>query len=290
MAGVDLRPRLPGGPGAKLPAPRLVVPRPRPLLALETGVVQLGGMTHLMVAMIACGLRRPINWGPEFAGQFAFTIRICLVPLCLSSFAMAFGPMGVQAAGFFGIFGSYDRMGALYQLVVMREFAPLVVGIIVAGAAGTAICADLGARVVREEVAALRVLGIDPIKSLVLPRALVLVTTALLFNGAALASGLLGMILVLAIHHQPLAPTWANFLANATPLELVAATLKAGIFGFVVAAVSCYNGLNVSGGPEGVGRAVNRSVVVAFLAIGFIDYVFVQLLLATHPDLSQVRG
>jgi len=58
----------------------------------------------------------------------------------------------------------------------------------------------------------------------------------------------------------------------------------------VIAVVCCYKGMNVSGGPEGVGRAVNQSVVIAFLAIGFIDYAFTQLLLGTHPILSQVRG
>ena len=254
------------------------------------GVVQLGGMVYLLCAVGRRGLRRPLDWGPEFAAQFAFTARMCFFPLCLTSFVIAFGPMGVQAGGFFGLFGSYDRMGSLYELAVVRFFAPLVVGIIVAGAAGTAVCADLGARVVREEVAALRVLGVDPIKNLVLPRMLALVTAALLLTATALVSGMLGMSFWLFIHDQPLAPTLSNFLANATPLNLAASVLRAGLFGLVVAAVSCYNGLNVSGGPEGVGRAVNRSVVVGLLAIGFINYVFTELLLATHPELSQVRG
>ena len=290
MAGIELRSGPPAGPGRAAAAPVVPASPASVLPPLRAGLVQLGGMVYLMYAVSRRALRRPIDWGPEFAAQFAFTIRICFIPLCLSSCVLAFGPLGVQASGFFGVFGSYDRMGSLYALVEVREFAPMVVGIIVAGAAGTAICADLGARVVREEIAALRVLGVDPIKSLVLPRALALMAAALLLNATALASGMVGMLLVLILHDQPIGPTLANFLANATPLELQASTLKAGLFGFVVAAVSCYNGLNVSGGPEGVGRAVNRSVVVVFLAIGFIDYVFTQLLLATNPDLSQVRG
>jgi phospholipid/cholesterol/gamma-HCH transport system permease protein len=290
MAGVELRPGLSRGPRRNAPASAAFPSPARALDALRGGVISLGGMVHLTFTVSRRGVRRPIDWGPEFADQFAFTIRLCLVPLCLSSCVLAFGPMGVQASGFFGLFGSYDRMGSLFALIEVREFAPLVVGIIVAGAAGTAICADLGARVVREEVAALRVLGVDPVRSLVVPRALALTTGALLLNAAALVSGMIGMLFVLFLHDQPVAPTLVNFLANATPLELIASTLKAGLFGFVVAAVSCYNGLNVSGGAEGVGRAVNRSVVAAFLAIGFIDYVFVQTLLATNPDLSQVRG
>jgi phospholipid/cholesterol/gamma-HCH transport system permease protein len=247
-------------------------------------------MVHLCYLTAARALSRPFSWGPEFVSQFAFTIKVCFFPLCLSSFALAFGPLGVQATGFFGLFGSYDRLGSLYELVEVREFAPIVVGIILAGAAGTAICADLGARVVREEVSALEVMGVDPVRSLVLPRLLALVSASFLLNIFALISGLAGAVLVLVQHHQPLGPSMSDFLSNVTPLELEAATLKAGIYGIVIATVCCYNGLHVSGGPEGVGRAVNRSVVIALIAIGFIDYVFTQTLLATHPILSQVRG
>jgi phospholipid/cholesterol/gamma-HCH transport system permease protein len=247
-------------------------------------------MAYLAYALCARVGRRPVTWGPEFAQQFDFTVRICLFPLCLTSFVISFGPLGVQSIGFFSLTGGYDRMGSLYELVEVRYFAPLVVGIIVAGAAGTAICADVGARVVREEIAALRTLSVDPIKNLVLPRALALLLASLLLEIPALLSGLLGCVVVLFQHHQPLGPTLAVFLSNATPLELGAATLKAGIYGLVIAIVCCYNGINVSGGPEGVGRAVNRSIVVVFLAMAFIDYAYTQLVLATHPILSQVRG
>jgi phospholipid/cholesterol/gamma-HCH transport system permease protein len=210
--------------------------------------------------------------------------------MLLTSFALAFGPMGVQASGFLRTFGAFDRFGAVYAFVEVRWFGPLVVGIVLAGAAGTATCADLGARVVRDEISALKVMGIDPIKSLVLPRVLALMFAGLLLNIFAVISGLFGAVLVLVQQHQPLGPAVSNFFANATALELVAATAKSGIYAAVIAIVSCYKGMNVSGGPEGVGRAVNQSVVIAFVAIGFCDYVFTQLLLATNPILSQVRG
>jgi phospholipid/cholesterol/gamma-HCH transport system permease protein len=253
-------------------------------------VRELGGMVYLVYQVVTRAVRAPISWLPEFADQFAFTIKACLLPLSLSSFALAFGPIGVQASGFFGLFGAYDRFGSIYELVEVREFAPLVVGIILAGAAGTAICADLGARVVREEISALSVMGVDPVKGLVVPRVLALICAAILLNIVALVTGLLGAMLVLLQHHQPIGPAESDFFANATALELAAATLKAAIYGSVIAVVCCYKGTNVSGGPEGVGRAVNQSVVIAFVAIGFIDYVFTQTLLATHPILSQVRG
>jgi phospholipid/cholesterol/gamma-HCH transport system permease protein len=271
-------------------AGRSKLPRDSRALLVPGFVLEIGGMLYLAGQLARCGVSRPFTWGHEFAAQFSFTVRVCLFPLILTSFALAFGPIGVQASGFFGVFGSYDRFGSVYELVEVRWFAPLVVGIVLAGAGGTAMCADLGARVVREELSALRVMGVDPIRNLVLPRVLALMCASLLFNIFAVVSGLAGAILVLYQHHQPLGPAVSDFFANATPLELQAATLKVAIYGAIIAVVSCYKGISVSGGPEGVGRAVNQSVVIGFIAIGFTDYVFTQLLLATQPILSVVRG
>jgi phospholipid/cholesterol/gamma-HCH transport system permease protein len=83
---------------------------------------------------------------------------------------------------------------------------------------------------------------------------------------------------------------FSTFFSNANPLELEAALLKTLIYGAMIAIICCYKGLSVSGSAESVGRAVNQAVVFAFITIGFTDYVFSQLLLATHPILSQVRG
>lgn len=253
-------------------------------------VREIGGMAHLAALTIGRGARRPFSWAPEFANQFRFTIRICFFPLILTAFALSFGPVGVQASDFFGLFGALDRLGTVYEITVIRLFAPMIVGIVLAGAAGTAICADLGARVVREEVDALSVLGIDPVKNLVVPRALVLALSALLLDAFAVVAGLLGMVVVALRNGQSLKPIFATFFSNATPLELEASVGVAGAYGVIVAIVCCYKGLNVSRGPESVGRAVNQAVVICFLAIGFTGYVLQQLLLATHPILSQVRG
>ncbi len=251
--------------------------------------VEIGEMARLLVATIKAALKPPYSYGAEFLHELRFAINAALLPLILMSFALSFGPAGVQGADFLGLFGALDRFGGIYVLVTVREFAPLVTAIILAGAVGTAICADLGAREVREETSALRVMAIDPIKSLVVPRLLTMLLLSVLFNIVALISGMAGAVLVIFQNHAPLGPFFATFFANATPLELGASFVKCLIYGTVIATVCCYKGLNVSGGPEGVGRSVNQSVVIAFLAIGAIDYTFTQYLLATHPILSEVR-
>jgi phospholipid/cholesterol/gamma-HCH transport system permease protein len=253
-------------------------------------LIELGAMLHLALLATWRAFRPPFTYGPELVAQFRFTIRVCFFPLVLTSFALSFGPAGIQASNFFGLFGALDRLGGAYELIVVREFAPLVTAIVLAGAAGTAICADLGARQVRDETDALRVMGVDPVKHLVVPRLLAILVAAVLFDIFALAAGLAGAVVVVIQNHAPIGPFFATFFSNATTLELVGSVVKCGVYGAMIAIVCCYKGLNAKGGPEGVGRAVNQAVVISFLAIGFIDYVFVQLLLATHPILSQVRG
>ena len=75
--------------------------------------------------------------------------------MIVASVAFTYGPAGIQAGGFLNLFGAIDRLGGLFALIVMREFAPLVCAIVMAGVVGTAICADLGARKIREELDAL---------------------------------------------------------------------------------------------------------------------------------------
>lgn len=250
---------------------------------------EVGGIVVLFGRACAAAVQRPISYGPEFLHESLFALRVAIWPLILMSFALSFGPAGVQASDFLGLFGAIDRLGAVYVLADVREFAPLTTSIILAGCVGTAICADLGARQVREETPALRVLGVDPIKSLVVPRLLVIISLSIVFNIVALLAGVLGATVVVWRNHAALGPFFASFFANATTVELAASFAKAAIFGVVIACVSCYKGLNVSGGPESVGRAVNQSVVIAFLAIGVIDYAFTQFILATHPILSVSR-
>jgi phospholipid/cholesterol/gamma-HCH transport system permease protein len=231
----------------------------------------------------------PLGCSAEFAVQVRTTIRSALIPIVLTSFALSFGPAGIQASAFFSLLGATDRLGSAYELIVVREFAPLVTAIIMAGVVGTAMCADLGARQVREELAALRVLGVDPIRSLVLPRVLAVVGLSVLFDVFAMISGLAGAALVVVQNDASMSAFATTFFAAATPLELGASLVKCAVYGTVIAIVCCYKGMHTSGGPEGVGRSVNEAVVIAFLAIGAIDYVFSQLLLATNPILSETR-
>ncbi len=263
-------------------ADRLVAPGRN---ALE----QAGDVMILTGKTVMSALRPPYPYGGEFVQQFLFALRLCWAPLMISTLAVSYGAPGLQAANFLLLFGALDRLGGFFVLAVIREFAPLICAIIVAGVAGTAFTADLGARKIREELDALQVLGVDPIKNLVVPRFLALMLITGLFDVFAVIAGIFGGIIATLTNGAPLGPFWATFFTNASVTDLWGSVLKTTMYGAIVAVVCCYKGMTASGGAAGVGRAVNQAVVISLIAVTAFNYVFTQTLLATHPEITVIR-
>jgi phospholipid/cholesterol/gamma-HCH transport system permease protein len=261
----------------------------RTLLPARNFFEEVGDLILLTGRTIVSALRPPHPYGGEFVSQFLFALRLCWLPLLVSTVAINYGAPGLQAANFLTIFGALDRLGGLFVLAAVREIGPLITAIVLAGVAGTAITADLGARKVREELDALQVLGVDPVKNLVVPRFLALMLVTGLFNIYAILFGIFGGLLAATVSGQPLGPFWATFFANTTTTDLWGSVLKTTIFGAIIAIVCCYKGMSASGGAEGVGRAVNQAVVISFLGIGAFNYAFTQTLLATHPQILVIK-
>src|SRR5919198_747648 len=219
---------------------------------------QVGDMVILTGKTIVSAIRPPYPYGGEFMSQFLFALKLCWFPLLISTIAFGYGAPGVQAANFLTLFGALDRLGGFFVLASIREFAPWVDAMIVAGVAGTAITADLGARKIREEL------------------------DALIF-------GIFGGVLAELVYHQDLAGFWATFFTNASVTDLWGSVVKTTLFGAIISIVCCYKGMTASGGAAGVGRAVNEAVVIAFSGIWAFNYIFTQTLLATHPEILVIR-
>jgi phospholipid/cholesterol/gamma-HCH transport system permease protein len=261
----------------------------RSLVGPRNLLEEIGDLMLLSGRTIFSALRPPYPYGGEFVSQFLFAMRLCWLPLLLSTVAISYGAPGLEADNFLTIFGATDRLGGYFVVFAVREIGPLITAIVLAGVAGTAITADLGARKIREELDALQVLGVDPIKNLVVPRFLALMLVTGLFNLYAILFGLFGGILASIAYGQPLGPFWNTLFANATSTDLWGSVLKTTIFGAIIAIVCCYKGMSASGGAEGVGRAVNQAVVISFLGIGAFNTVFTQTLLATHPNILVIK-
>jgi phospholipid/cholesterol/gamma-HCH transport system permease protein len=250
---------------------------------------EVGDMMILAGRTVVAALRPPYSYGEEFVSQFLFVLRLCWFPLLISTVAICYGAPGLQAINALKLFGSLDRLGGFFILAAVREIGPAVTTIVVAGVAGTAITADLGARKIREELDALQVLGVDPVKSLVVPRFLALMLVTGLFNVYAILFGVFGGLLADVLAGGAVGPFWTTFFLNASTVDMWGSVLKCTIFGAIVAIVCCYKGMSASGGAEGVGRAVNQAVVMSFLAFGVLNYAFTQMLLATHPNILVIR-
>jgi len=247
------------------------------------------GIVRLTTKVLWCWVSPPYTWWREAVQQAWILIRRCAVPTLISLFAFGYGAPGIQSTSIGERLGFVDRVGEVFSVASLREFAPWVTGMVVAGAAGTAICADLGARKVREELDALAAIGVDTIRSLVAPRVLALtaIMPALMIFGLVI-SAFSGAIAVVQFGGTA-AAYWATFQAHFTIPDLLMNLVKTVGFGFIIAVVCSYKGLNATGGSEGVGRAVNQAVVIAFVAVWVFNFAFNSSYEAAIPSAQDVR-
>src|SRR6202040_4170009 len=171
-------------------------------------------------------------------------------------------------------FGAADYSGAGAAEGTVTQIGPIVTVLVVSGAGATAMCADLGARTIREELDALRVMGINPIQALVVPRVLAATVVALLLSSFVTIVGLVGgfFFSVFVQHVTPGAFVGGLPLLTGVP-EIVIALVKASLFGFTAGLIACYKGISVGGGPAGVGNAVNETVVFTFVTLFAINII-----------------
>jgi phospholipid/cholesterol/gamma-HCH transport system permease protein len=261
----------------------------RGLLPVKNFFEQVGVMMILTVKTVISAVRRPYPYGEELVWQFLFVLKLSWFPLLISTFALNLGAPGLQAAGVLSLFGALDRLGGFFVVIAIRWVGPLVTAVVVAGVAGTAITADLGARKIREELDALQVLGVDPVKNLVVPRFLALIVITGLLDIFAIVMGLSAGIAAELLYHQSLGGFFATLFSNATITDLWSSVMMCTMFGAIVAVVCSYKGMSASGGAAGVGRAVNQAVVISLVAVFFFQFVVSSILLATNPELQAVR-
>jgi len=247
-----------------------------PLITAQTvgrPIRGVGGFFAMSLDTFVLMLRTPFAWR-ELLLQTWFVARVSIVPTLLLSI-----PFTVLATFTFNIlfleFGAADFSGSGSALACVTEVGPVVTVLVIAGAGATAMCADLGARTIREELDALRVLGINPVQALVVPRVLAATFVAFMLNSLVTVVGLAGGF-GFSVFFQNVTP--GAFATGLTLLvgihDVVIALIKASLFGLAASLIACYKGITVGGGPAGVGNAVNETVVFAFLAL-FVINVFV---------------
>ena len=242
-------------------------------LGLPSGLLdQTGRMFSLTLDAFRAMLKRPVPF-EEFVRVSWFIASVSIVPVILVS--LAFGMViALQVGNIARQLGAYSQTGAAMVLAIVREAAPIATALLIAGAAGSAMKADLGSRKIREEIDAMEVLGVDPVHRLVVPRIWASVFVAILLDGFVSVAGIAGGYLFNVVLQGGTAGAYLNsFSLLAQPWDLYFALLKAGVFGLVAAMVAVHMGLSAKGGPKGVGDAVNQAVVITFLLLFFLNFI-----------------
>ncbi len=241
-------------------------------LSPVAGVRQSGRLFALFLDVGRLTFRRPFQFR-EFIQQAWFIASVTILPTALV--AIPFGAViALQLGNLTRQLGAQSFTGAASVLAIIREASPIVCALLIAGAGGSAICADLGSRKIRDEIDAMEVLGISAVQRLVVPRVLACMVVAMALNGVVSVVGVGGgYFFNVVLQNGTPGAYLASFSALAQIQDLWAGEIKALIFGAIAAIVAAYKGLNAGGGPKGVGDAVNQSVVVTFLLLFFVNFV-----------------
>jgi phospholipid/cholesterol/gamma-HCH transport system permease protein len=208
---------------------------------------------------------------------------VTILPTALVS--IPFGAViTLQVASLTQQLGAESFTGAASVLAVVQQASPIIVALLISGAGGSAICADIGSRTIREEMQAMEVMGVSPIQRLIVPRVLATMFVAILLNGLVSVVGVLGgYFFFVYLQHGTPGSFLASFSALAQTPDLYISEIKALIFGFIAGVVAAHRGLNPKPGPKGVGDAVNQSVVITFLLTFFVNLVLTAIYLQIVP-------
>lgn len=245
-------------------------------------LAQTGNIVQLAVDVVRQSAVRPFQWR-EFIQQAWFIASVTILPTAL--IAIPFGAIvSLQTGSLIKQIGAESYTGAASVLVVIQQASPIITVLLVSGAAGAAVAADLGSRTIREEIDAMEVLGINPIQRLVVPRVIAMMLIAILLNGLVAVIGIGGgYFFNVVVQGGTPGAYLASFGSLAQLPDLYVSTVKAAIFGLVAGIVAAYKGLNPRGGPKGVGDAVNQSVVISFLLLFFANLIITAIYLQVVP-------
>lgn len=243
---------------------------------VNSGVIKpvsaVGGLFAMSLDTFVAMFQRPFAVR-EFLTQSWFVARVSLLPTMLLSIPFTTLVVFILNVLLVDI-GAADYSGSGAALGTVNQIGPIVTVLVVAGAGATAMCADLGARTIREELDAMRVMGINPIQALVVPRVLAGTMVALMLSALVTMVGLAGSF-GFSVYIQHVTPgAWVGGLTLLVGLaDVLIAMFKATLFGLAASLIACYKGISVGGGPAGVGNAVNETVVYTFMALFAIDVV-----------------
>jgi phospholipid/cholesterol/gamma-HCH transport system permease protein len=177
-------------------------------------------------------------------------------------------------------FGARSMVGRLVSASIIKELGPVLTGLMVAGRVGSGIAAELGSMMVTDQIAALRALGTDPIRKLVVPRILAGVVMVPVLSVIASGIGMVGgWIVTYSLLRVASSVYWNAVVQGLFIQDVYMGLIKPFLLGFAIVSIVCHVGLRAKGGTEGVGRATTNAVVASSVAVIAVDYLVTQLLI-----------
>ena len=245
---------------------------------LKAGVLEVQEYVRLQVATIRGAVSRPFYFH-DVIEQFEQIGIGSLTVVILTGFFTG-AVLALQTGITLDQFGARPFVGRLISASMIKELGPVLTGLMLAGRIGSGIAAELGSMVVTDQINALRALGTDPIRKLVVPRVLAGFFMAPVLTVIANTVGILGGWLI-AVFQLRVASSlyWSSIIEGLYFDDAIMGLVKPFCLGYAIVTIGCHVGLRTKGGTQGVGRATTQAVVAASVAVIAVDFFVTRLLI-----------
>lgn len=217
---------------------------------------------------------------PKDVINHMYSIGVQSIPIVAMSAFFTGMVLALQTGHEMAIFGAKMYVGTLVSFSLIRELGPVLTGLVIAGRVGAGTAAELGSMKVTEQIDAIKAIGVDPIKKLVVTRVVAGFFVIPALTTFAIALGLFGGLFVSnAVLGIPSQFYWKTVFQYLTIDDLIMGMVKPFVFGVIIIWIACYCGFATKGGTEGVGRATTNSVVLSSIIIIIGDYFLNQILI-----------
>jgi phospholipid/cholesterol/gamma-HCH transport system permease protein len=245
---------------------------------LKAGVLEVQEYVRLQAAAIRGAVSRPF-YARDVVEQFDQIGIGSLTVVLLTGFFTG-AVLALQTGVTLDNFGARPFVGQLVSASMIRELGPVLTGLMLAGRIGSGIAAELGSMVVTDQINALRALGTDPVRKLVVPRVLAGLFMAPVLTVLADALGILGGWFI-AVFQLRVASSlyWTSIIDVLELADAWMGLIKPFCLGYVITTIGCYVGLRTKGGTQGVGRATTNAVVASSVAVIAVDFFVTRLLI-----------
>jgi phospholipid/cholesterol/gamma-HCH transport system permease protein len=238
----------------------------------------VGGAAQLLFEAIYYGIRPPYRLGPILQEVESIGIQSLTVVSVIAFFTGMV--LALQTAYALSRFGAKGFIGVVVALSLVREIGPVFTGIMVAGRVGSGITAEIGSMKVTEQIDAIRVMGSNPVKQLVVPKLVASIIALPLLTVVAISIGIVGGLLISIMELQVNSYYYFTTILDTIALQDVASGVgKTAFFGLIIAIIGCYQGMTTKGGTVGVGRATTSTVVISSILILVTDFFLTKIFL-----------